>query len=171
MASASKPSPKPPRRERKPGEYGYEDTSYRTMGGEGGVRRLVDLFYDEMERSPGAQRIRGMHPSDLGISRDKLWIFLCGWLGGPKRYADRWGPINVPRAHGHLDLNDDDRDAWLACMQVAIDQMDVPDDFKAYFMREIRVPAERSLSVSREQQAERKARRAEAAARARGEGA
>ncbi len=156
---------KPPRKVREPGEYGYEDASFRTMGGEEGVRRLVDLFYDAMERRPDAQRIRRMHPSDLQISRDKLWTFLCGWLGGPKRYADRYGPIRIPHAHAHLDLGEPERDAWLACMQEAVDAMDVPDDFKAYFMREIRVPAGRSMDMAQAAKAEKEAKRTERARR------
>jgi hemoglobin len=148
------------KRERQPGDYGYEDTSFRAMGGEEGIRRLVDLFYDAMERRPDAQRIRSMHPSDLQISRDKLWTFLCGWLGGPKRYAERYGPIRLPHAHAHLDLDEAERDAWLACMQEAIDAMDVAEDFKAYFMREIRVPAERSMQMARAATQERAAKAA-----------
>lgn len=140
---------KPPRRVRQPGEYGHEDTSFRTLGAEAGVRALVDLFYDAMERRPDAQKILAMHPSDLSISREKLWVFLCGWLGGPKRYAERWGPMRIPTAHAHLVVGEAERDAWLACMQEAIDAVDVPDDFRDYFMREIRVPAERVMQVAR----------------------
>ena len=140
---------RPPRRERQPGDYGYQDTSFRTLGGEAGVRKLVDLFYDEMERRPDAQKIRRMHPSDLEITREKLHVFLCGWLGGPKRYAERWGPIRIPAAHTHLKVGAAERDAWLACMQVAIDAVDVPDDFRIYFMHEIRVPAERVMQAAR----------------------
>jgi len=141
-AAPGKPE-RPARRERRPGEYGYEDTSFRTLGGEPGVRALVDRFYDAMERRPDAQTIRRMHPSDLAISREKLWVFLCGWLGGPSRYAARFGPIRIPAAHAHLEIGAAERDAWLACMREAIDAVDVPEDFRAYFMREIRVPAER----------------------------
>jgi hemoglobin len=149
MAATSGPNSKPPRRERQPGEYGYEDTSFRTLGGEAGVRTLVDLFYDAMERRSDARKILAMHPSDLSISREKLWIFLCGWLGGPKRYAERWGPIRIPAAHAHLRVAEAERDAWLACMQEAIEAVDVPDDFREYFMREIRVPAERVMQAAR----------------------
>ena len=149
MPATPDPMNKPPRRVRQPGEYGYEDTSFRTLGGETGVRELVDLFYDAMERRPDARKILSMHPSDLSISREKLWVFLCGWLGGPKRYAERWGPIRIPAAHAHLTVGEAERDAWLACMQEAIDAVDVPDDFRAYFMREIRVPAERVMQVAR----------------------
>lgn len=141
--------------ERKPGEFGYEDTSLRAMGGEEGVRVLVDRFYDVMESAPEAARIRRMHPADLAITRDKLAVFLTGWLGGPKRYRERWGPIHIPRAHAHLAIDAPERDAWLLCMERAMAEMPVTDDFRAYFMREIAVPAERVMIVSqRRRQAE-----------------
>lgn len=143
------------KRERKPGEYGYQDTSYRTMGEEPGIRRLVERFYDAMARRPDARRILEMHPSDIEISRAKLTAFLCGWLGGPKRFSERYGrSIKLPMAHAHLDIGPDERDAWLACMQEAVDGMDVPDDFKTYFMREVGVPAQRVVDVIASRRAE-----------------
>jgi hemoglobin len=132
--------------EKNPGEYGYENTSLRAMGGEEGVRRLADLFYDAMERRPEATKIRNMHADDLDLSREKLAAFLTGWLGGPKRYSERWGPIRIPAAHSHLAIGAEERDAWLACMQEAVNDMPVADDFKAYFMREVAVPANRSMT-------------------------
>ena len=129
--------------ERKPGEYGYEDTSFRTMGGEEGVRRLVDAFYDYMQALPEVKEVREMHPEDTSLSRDKLAAFLCGWLGGPKRYRERWGPIRIPPAHARFRIRPAERDQWLLCMDRAIDDMPVPEDFRAYFKREIRVPANR----------------------------
>ena len=134
--------------EKKPGEYGYQDTSLRAMGGEAGVRSLVDRFYDAMETRPEARAIRRMHASDLTLARDKLTTFLIGWLGGPKRYRERWGPIRIPAAHAHLPIGPAERDAWLACMQEAIDGMPVAEDFKVYFMRAIAVPAHRSMTRS-----------------------
>lgn len=131
---------------KQPGEYGYEDTSLRAMGGETGVRALVDRFYDAMERRPDARRILEMHPEDLALSRDKLAAFLTGWLGGPKRYRERWGKIQIPVAHRHLDIGPEERDAWLACMEEAIADMPVADDFRTYFLREIAVPANRAMT-------------------------
>lgn len=132
--------------DKQPGEYGYQDTSLQAMGGEAGLRRLVDRFYDCMDSLPEAQTIRAMHPTDLTESRDKLAAFLTGWLGGPKRYRERWGPIRIPVAHRHLPIGAAERDAWLLCMQHAIADMPVADDFKTYFLREIAVPAERCVN-------------------------
>ena len=89
--------------DRQPGEYGYEDTSLKAMGGEAGVRRLVDLFYDAMATFPEAERVLLMHP-DIPLAREKLSVFLVGWLGGPKEYSKRWGPIRIPVAHAHLPI-------------------------------------------------------------------
>lgn len=134
--------------DRNPGEYGYQDTSLRAMGGEGAVRVLVDHFYDVMQSLPEAARIRRMHPADLTVSRDKLTVFLVGWLGGPRRYRERWGPMHIPHAHAHLTIDAPERDAWLLCMRTAMAEMPVDDEFRDYFMREITVPANRVMAVS-----------------------
>ena len=115
------------------------------MGNEEGVRQLVDHFYDLMAELPEAATIYKMHP-DIPLARDKLAAFLTGWLGGPKRYSERWGPIRIPAAHAHLPIGQDEHDAWVACMDGAVDRMPVPEPFKVYFKREIRVPAGRVLS-------------------------
>lgn len=117
------------------------------MGGEAGLRQLVDHFYDLMAELPEAANVLVMHP-DVPLARDKLAAFLTGWLGGPKRYSERWGSVRIPVAHAHLPIGQAEHDVWLACMDGAVDRMPVAADFKAYFKREIRVPAARVLATS-----------------------
>lgn len=112
------------------------------------MARLVELFYDQMERRPEAQRIAAMHP-DLKEARDKLTTFLVGWLGGPKDYAKRWGPIRIPPAHAHLPIGKPEHEQWLACMDAAIASMPVSPRFRTYFQAQIRVPASRVLAACR----------------------
>lgn len=123
--------------------YGTKDASYQAAGGQPGIRRLVDAFYDEMDSADYAATIRGMHPQDLAMSRDKLSLFLCGWLGGPRLYAEKYGGISIPSAHAHLDIGLAERDAWLACMKAALDKQDYEPDFKIYLLEQLSVPAER----------------------------
>ena len=123
--------------------YGTKDASFQAAGGEQGIRRLVDAFYDEMESAEYAATIRGMHPEELTLSRDKLSLFLCGWLGGPRLYAEKYGGISIPSAHAHLDIGLAERDAWLACMRTAIDKQDYAADFKQYLLEQLAIPAER----------------------------
>jgi hemoglobin len=123
--------------------YGVGDTSFRAAGGADGLRRLVDLFYDLMEELPEAHGIRAMHPADLSVARDKLSLFLSGWLNGPNTYAEKYGGIHIPRAHARLGLGVEERDAWLLCMQKALEAQPYAEDFKEYMLRELGVPAER----------------------------
>ncbi len=129
--------------EENPRHYGTEDASFQAAGGEAGIKKLVNDFYDVMETLPKARKIRDMHPQDLTISRDKLYRFLCGWLGGPRLFREKYGPISIPQVHSHLDIGTDERDAWLACMEQALQQQDYAADFKTYLLEALGVPAER----------------------------
>ena len=128
--------------------YGTDDASFQAAGGVEGIRKLVDDFYDLMETRPDASRIRRMHPRDLEISRDKLARFLCGWLGGPKLFSEKYGPITIPGAHAHLDIGEAERDAWLNCMAEAASKQPFAEDFKEYLLVQLGVPAERVRIVS-----------------------
>ena len=127
-----------------PPVYGEGDGSFRAAGCEEGIRQLVDDFYHAMETLPQAEAILAMHSDDLTESRDKLTRFLCGWLGGPKLFSAKYGPIRIPKAHGHLAIGPAERDAWLLCMQQALDKQPYPADFKQYMIEQLFVPAERS---------------------------
>lgn len=125
-----------------PPPYGTDDASFQAAGGESGIKTLVDAFYRAMDTLPEARRIREMHNDDLTESADKLYRFLCGWLGGPKLYREKYGPIAIPRAHAHMDIGIEERDAWLLCMQEALKEQDYNDDFKEYLMIQLFRPAE-----------------------------
>jgi hemoglobin len=127
--------------------YGTGDASFRAVGGEPGIRELVVAFYRFMDALPEARTIRAMHPDDLEISVDKLARFLCGWLGGPKRYQEKYGSISIPGVHRHLPVTARERDAWLVCMQRAIEERPYPADFKRYLLEQLAVPAERIRQV------------------------
>ncbi len=128
-------------------KYGNGDISYRTAGGTPGIYRLVERFFDYMEELPEARNIREMHPEDLGESRDKLARFLCGWLGGPKLYQQKYGSISIPGVHQHLDIDVSKRDAWLKCMSLALEEQPYSDDFRDYLIQQLAIPAERIRTV------------------------
>ena len=67
------------------------ETPFEWIGGESTVRALVDRFYDLMDLDPRYRELRASHGSTLDDARDKLFWFLCGWLGGPQHYQDRFG--------------------------------------------------------------------------------
>lgn len=122
--------------------YGVGDASFRAAGGESGIAKLVDAFYDIMSSDPRFSRIHEMHPPGNAISRDKLARFLCGWLGGPPRYREKYGAISIPRVHQHLDVATEERDQWLTCMGDAIDMQPFSASFSSYLKEQFFVPAE-----------------------------
>lgn len=128
--------------------YGFGDTTYQAVGGHDGLVQLVDRFYDAMERLPEAKTIREMHSSDLTVSRDKLVYFLSGWMGGPQIYSDKYGGINIPMAHAHILIDENDRDAWLICMKKALQEQAYPESLQAYLLEQLYRPAERIRQVS-----------------------
>jgi hemoglobin len=102
----------------------------------------VDAFFDRMSDDERFSVIYAMHPDNKDESRDKLARFLCGWLGGPKLYSEKYGSISIPRAHEHLAIATPERDQWLTCMRESVDEQPFAAEFKIYLMEQLFVPAE-----------------------------
>ena len=124
-------------------EYGVGDATFQAAGGRQGIRILVDTFYDLMGSDPRYQVIFDWHPEDLEVSRDKLALFLCGWMGGPKPFVDKYGTIRIPSAHQHLKVTEVERDLWLDCMSRALEAQEYPQELVDYLSAQLYVPAER----------------------------
>jgi hemoglobin len=101
------------------------ETPFARLGGESGVRALVDRFYDLMDLEPAYAGIRRLHPTTLDGSRDKLYWFLCGWLGGPSHYIDRFGHPRLRARHLPYAIGTAERDQWMACMGQAMREQQV----------------------------------------------
>ena len=97
-------------------------TPYEFLGGEAAVRALVDRFYDLMDLEPAFAGIRALHPPTLDGSRDKLFWFLSGWLGGPPLYAEKIGHPMLRARHLPYAIGIEERDQWLRCMSQAMDE-------------------------------------------------
>lgn len=102
-------------------------TPYEQMGGDAGIRRLVDRFYDLMDTAPEAATIRRLHARSLKASREKLHLFLTGWTGGPPVYVETHGHPRLRMRHFPFAIGTRERDEWLWCMDHALDAHDMPD--------------------------------------------
>lgn len=95
-------------------------TPFERLGGEPGVRGLVDRFYDLMGLEPRFAQLRAVHPATLDAARDKLFWFLCGWLGGPNHYVERFGHPRLRARHLPYPIGSVERDQWMGCMLQAM---------------------------------------------------
>lgn len=129
--------------------YGEGDASFQAAGGIEGIERLVEDFYHFMDELEEAEGIRAMHQENLTEVKERLARFLCGWLGGPRRYAEKYGPINIPRFHASWPIGETESSAWLLCMEKAIARQPYAPDFAEYLLRQLRVPASRIVEVRR----------------------
>src|SRR5690606_21923323 len=100
-------------------------TAYDLVGGDAKVRELVDRFYDLMELEPEFAGIRAMHPTPMDSSRDKLYWFLSGWLGGPQMFVERFGHPRLRARHLPFSIGISERDQWLHCMERAMKDIEV----------------------------------------------
>ncbi|MDF1484649.1 group II truncated hemoglobin [Ramlibacter sp. H39-3-26] len=107
------------------------DTPFAWIGGEGKVRALAERFYDLMGLEPGYRALRAAHGPSLEDARQKLFWFLCGWLGGPQYYTERFGHPRLRARHLPFSIGILERDQWLACMDQAMGETGVPDDLRA----------------------------------------
>ena len=119
-----------------------ELSPYERLGGAVAVRKLVDRFYDLMDSLPEAGKIRDLHPEDLTASRDKLFKFLSGWLGGPPLYVAEYGHPRLRARHLPFPIGDAERDAWLRCMEQALAETEMEELLRNHLLRSLRNTAD-----------------------------
>ena len=124
MSAAQQPEETPP-----------FDTPFAWIGGEERVKALVERFYDLMELELGYAALRAAHGITLDNARQRLFWFLCGWLGGPQHYTERFGHPrlkmrHLPQNSGGGSIGIAERDQWLACMNQAMAETGVDEDLR-----------------------------------------
>ena len=114
-----------------------ETTPYELLGGDQAVRRIIDRFYDLMDEVPEYYAVRKLHPADLSGSRDKLYMFLSGWLGGPQLYVEKFGHPMLRARHLPFAIGTAERDGWIACMKQALEECAVDGKLREWLMQSL----------------------------------
>jgi hemoglobin len=112
--------------------------------GEGGaqaahaiIAALVERFYDLMATVPEAGGILALH-HDLPRARERLRLFLTGWMGGPQLYVERFGHPRLRARHLPFVIGPSERDQWLGCMDRAVTEVITDEPLRAALMRAFR---------------------------------
>ncbi len=101
---------------------------YELLGGEAGLLKLSEAFYDAMDRLPEAATIRAMHGPNLDAIKQRLFEFLSGWLGGPPLFRERHGTVCITSSHSPFAIGEAERDQWLLCMDHALQAVDATEE-------------------------------------------
>jgi len=113
----------------------FENSLYEMIGGEAGLRSLVNRFYDVMDASPEAKKIRALHPESLDQSREKLFMFLSGWSGGPALYIQTYGHPRLRQRHMPFPIGKAEREEWLWCMDKALEETQIDPKLIEYLKK------------------------------------
>lgn len=110
--------------------WGSKPTPYEEIGGDDRVRTLVDAFYDIVDAESPV--LRAMLPSDMSISRQKLYEFLSGWMGGPQLYFQRRGHPRLRLRHMPFPIDTHAAEEWIRCMSLALAAIEAPESIRTY---------------------------------------
>lgn len=100
----------------------HRKSVFESIGGADKISELVDRFYDLMSLESQFSELRAMHHADLSTSREKLKLFLIGWMGGPDVYSPKYGHPMLRARHLPFKIGINERDQWLACMYRALEE-------------------------------------------------
>lgn len=103
---------------------------YSRLGGEEVVRKLVNRFYDLMDEDPDYYGIRKLHQKDLTEAREKLFMFLSGWMGGPQLFVEKFGHPMLRRRHMPFPIGESERDQWMGCMMAAMRDVGISEELQ-----------------------------------------
>ncbi len=108
-----------------------KSTFYTLLGGDTSgietIRLLVETFYDIMDSDPKVKGLRDIHQPDLTEAREKLFMFLTGWTGGPQLYIERYGHPMLRARHMPFAIGESERDQWMYCMISAMHKIGIEE--------------------------------------------
>lgn len=105
-----------------------EFTLYRLVGGDETFQQLVDAFYDRIERDP---LLRPMFPADLEPGKQRQYLFLTQFFGGPARYNEQRGHPRLRLRHSPFPIDEAARRRWLGHMLAAIDETGIDEPMRS----------------------------------------
>ncbi|MGG3736750.1 globin [Aeribacillus pallidus] len=113
------------------------DTPYQLIG-EQKLSMLVDAFYRRVKAHPDLSPI---FPDDLTNTAQKQKLFLTQFLGGPPLYSERYGHPMLRARHLPFPITPKRANAWLACMNEALDEVEISGPLKEYLMQRFTLTA------------------------------
>ena len=117
---------------------------YEAVGGEETFRRIVSRFYEQVAVD---EILRPLYPEeDLGPAAERLTLFLIQYWGGPHTYSDQRGHPRLRMRHAPFRISPIERDAWLKNMRIAVDEVKLPEEYRAQLWSYLEMAAQSLLN-------------------------
>jgi hemoglobin len=112
---------------------------FSEVGGSETFRAIVARFYEQVAEDPV---LRPLYPGeDLGPAEQRLRMFLEQYWGGPRTYSDQRGHPRLRMRHAPFRIGPIEREAWLRCMRVAVDESELDAEHAAMLWRYLEMAA------------------------------
>ena len=104
---------------------------YAEVGGAPVFAKIVGRFYELVAEDA---ELRALYPEeDLGPAEVRFRMFLEQYWGGPRTYSEQRGHPRLRMRHAPFRIGPFQRDAWLRCMRVAVDESGMDDAHREQF--------------------------------------
>jgi hemoglobin len=129
---------------RENGNVATPESFYEAVGGEETFRRIVSRFYAQVAVD---EILRPLYPEeDLGPAAERLTLFLIQYWGGPHTYSDQRGHPRLRMRHAPFRISPIERDAWLKNMRIAVDEENLPEEYRAQLWSYLEMAAQSLLN-------------------------
>jgi hemoglobin len=94
------------------------------------VRSLAEAFYDVIEED--SPLLREMLPANTRNTRQKFFMYLSGWMGGPPLYEERYGHPRLRMRHLPFPIDEAAAGEWMRCMRLALDRVGIEGPLREF---------------------------------------
>ncbi|MHA6251707.1 globin domain-containing protein [Oceanobacillus sp. CAU 1775] len=117
---------------------------YDAIGGYEAIEKLVDNFYSKVAKHP---LLIPIFPEDLTETARKQTLFLTQFFGGPRLYEEERGHPMMRRRHLPFPITPSRRDAWLSCMDEAIEEAGIEEPYRSAMFERLTLTANHMMNT------------------------
>lgn len=117
---------------------------YESIGGYQKVETLVHAFYRRVSQHPDLIPI---FPDDLTETARKQIQFFTQFLGGPSLYNEEHGHPMLRRRHLPFVITPTRKNAWLACMNEALEEVHVEEPYRTIIFERLTNTAQHMMNT------------------------
>ena len=119
-------------------------TIYEAIGGMETIDKIVTNFYKRVGKHPDLIPI---FPDDLTETARKQRLFLTQFFGGPRLYEAERGHPMMRRRHLPFPITPTRRDAWLSCMNEALNEAEIEEAYRTVIFEKLTLTANHMMNT------------------------
>lgn len=102
------------------------NTLYEQIGSTN-LKKLIETFYTFVFAS---EKIAPLFKNNKEEIKQKQFLFLTQFLGGPAIYTEKYGHPKMRQRHLPHSITEEAKEEWLRCMKLAINSLDTTEELK-----------------------------------------